>query len=75
MDPAYVVRVIASMANTKFDPRVVAALQSVFDRGGFRLHRAAVVSAEAAAAATAHSSSELRTGVIPATPEITDIRS
>jgi putative nucleotidyltransferase with HDIG domain len=75
MDPAYVVRVIASMANTKFDPRVVAALQSVFDRGGFRLHRAAVVSAEAAAAATTHAAGDQRTGVIAATPEITDIRS
>jgi HD-GYP domain-containing protein (c-di-GMP phosphodiesterase class II) len=55
MDPEYVVRIINSLASTKFDPRVVAALTAVFERGGFRLHRAATVSGEqvAAAAATA----------------------
>jgi hypothetical protein len=53
MDAEYVVRIIASLANTKFDPRVVSALQSVFARGGFRLHRAATVNPEAAAAAAA----------------------
>jgi putative nucleotidyltransferase with HDIG domain len=50
MDPEYVVRIINSLASTKFDPRVVAAITSVFERGGFRLHRAAVVSEQAAAA-------------------------
>ena len=53
MDSEYVVRIIASLANTKFDPRVVSALQSVFARGGFRLHRAAAVNPEVAAAAAA----------------------
>jgi len=53
MDAEYVVRIIASLANTKFDPRVVAALQALFARGGFRLHRAATVNPEAAAAAAA----------------------
>jgi len=57
MDPEYVVRIINSLATTKFDPRVVKALTAVFERGGFRLHRAATVSgeqvAEAAAAASA----------------------
>jgi HD-GYP domain-containing protein (c-di-GMP phosphodiesterase class II) len=48
MDPEYVVRIINSLANTKFDPRVVAAITSVFERGGLRLHRAAVVAAGAA---------------------------
>src|SRR5207237_1291885 len=32
MDPEYVVRIINSLANTKFDPRVVAAITSAFDR-------------------------------------------
>ncbi len=49
MEPEYVVRIINSLANTKFDPRVVAALTSVFERGVLRLHRAATVSAEQAA--------------------------
>ena len=59
MDPEYVVRIINSLATTKFDPRVVKALTAVFERGGFRLHRAATVTgeqvAEAAAAGTATS--------------------
>ncbi|HEV2112682.1 MAG TPA: HD domain-containing phosphohydrolase, partial [Terriglobales bacterium] len=37
MDPEYVVRIINSLAATKFDPRVVAALTAVFERGGLRL--------------------------------------
>jgi HD-GYP domain-containing protein (c-di-GMP phosphodiesterase class II) len=53
MDPEYVVRIINSLANTKFDPRVVAAITAVFERGGLRLHRAGIVSEEQAAAATA----------------------
>ena len=35
MDPAYVVRMINSLAKNKFDPRVVAALTAVFERGAF----------------------------------------
>ena len=53
MDPEYVVRIINSLANTKFDPRVVAAITSVFERGGLRLHRAAVVAAGTGAASEA----------------------
>jgi HD-GYP domain-containing protein (c-di-GMP phosphodiesterase class II) len=53
MDPAYVVRIINSLASTKFDPRVVAALTAVFERGGFRLQRAATVTEEQVAAAAA----------------------
>src|SRR3954464_2298838 len=53
MDPEYVVRIINSLATTKFDPRVVKALTSVFERGGFRLHRAATVSGEQVAEAAA----------------------
>ncbi len=33
MDPEYVVRIINSLAGTKFDPAVVAALTAVFERG------------------------------------------
>ena len=53
MDPEYVVRIINSLANTKFDPRVVAAITSVFERGGLRLHRAAVVAAGTGASSEA----------------------
>ena len=42
MDPEYVVRIINSLAKTKFDPRVLQAITAVFERGGFRLHRAAI---------------------------------
>ena len=57
MDPEYVVRIINSLAATKFDPRVVAALTAVFERGGLRIHRAAVVTGEQVAAAGAALSS------------------
>jgi HD-GYP domain-containing protein (c-di-GMP phosphodiesterase class II) len=53
MDPEYVVRIINSLATTKFDPRVVKALTSVFERGGFRIHRAATVTGEQVAEAAA----------------------
>jgi HD-GYP domain-containing protein (c-di-GMP phosphodiesterase class II) len=53
MDPEYVVRIINSLANTKFDPRVVAALTAVFESGKLRLHRAATVSGDTVAAAAA----------------------
>jgi putative nucleotidyltransferase with HDIG domain len=57
MDPEYVVRIINSLVATKFDPRVVAALTAVFERGGLRIHRAAVVTGEQVAAAGAAASS------------------
>jgi len=47
MDPEYVVRIINSLVNTKFDPRVVNALTTVFERGDFRLRRAAAVTPQA----------------------------
>jgi HD-GYP domain-containing protein (c-di-GMP phosphodiesterase class II) len=43
MDPEYVVRIVTSLSNTKFDPRIVAALTAVFERGDFRIRRAATV--------------------------------
>jgi HD-GYP domain-containing protein (c-di-GMP phosphodiesterase class II) len=33
MDPEYVVRIINSLAGTKFDPKVVAALTAIYERG------------------------------------------
>ncbi|HWZ42446.1 MAG TPA: HD domain-containing phosphohydrolase [Candidatus Saccharimonadales bacterium] len=51
MDPEYVIRIINSLAATKFDPHVVAAMTRVFEMGKLRLHRAATVSAEQATAA------------------------
>ena len=53
MDPEYVVRIINSLANTKFDPKVVAALTAVFERGDLKIRRAAAIQPEAAAAAAA----------------------
>ena len=50
MDPEYVVRIINSLANAKFDARVVAAITAVFGAGKLRLQRAGVVTAEQAAA-------------------------
>jgi HD-GYP domain-containing protein (c-di-GMP phosphodiesterase class II) len=56
MDPEYVVRIINSLASTKFDPRVVAAITAVFERGDLRVHRAGVVQNQVAAAAAGPSS-------------------
>jgi len=53
MDPEYVIRIINSLAATKFDPTVVAAMTKVFETGKLRIHRAAAVSGEEAAAAAA----------------------
>ncbi|HTC94884.1 MAG TPA: HD domain-containing phosphohydrolase [Terriglobales bacterium] len=53
MDPEYVIRIINSLAAAKFDPRVVAALTAVFERGTLRLYRAATVTGEEVAAAAA----------------------
>lgn len=55
MDPEYVVRIINSLVNTKFDPRVVSALTTVFERGDFRLRRVAAVTPEPQAAAATES--------------------
>ena len=51
MDPEYVIRIINSLAATKFDPAVVSAMTKVFETGKLRIHRAAAVSGEEAAAA------------------------
>jgi HD-GYP domain-containing protein (c-di-GMP phosphodiesterase class II) len=51
MDPEYVIRIINSLAATKFDPTVVAAMTKVFETGKLRINRAAAVSGEEAAAA------------------------
>jgi HD-GYP domain-containing protein (c-di-GMP phosphodiesterase class II) len=52
MDPEYVIRIINSLAATKFDPMVVAAMTKVFESGKLRIHRAATISGEQAAAAS-----------------------
>ena len=48
MDPEYVIRIIHSLGQTKFDMRVVGALARVFEQGLLRLHRAAMVTGEEA---------------------------
>ena len=50
-DPEYVVRIINSLANTKFDPRCVAAFTAVFQRGELQVRRGTPMPAMAAAAA------------------------
>ncbi|HYG99628.1 MAG TPA: HD domain-containing phosphohydrolase [Terriglobales bacterium] len=40
MDPEYVIGIINSLVNTKFDPSVVAALTAVFKNGGLAMHHA-----------------------------------
>ncbi len=46
MDPEYVIRIINSLVNTKFDPKIVTALTAVFERGDLRIRRAATVTPE-----------------------------
>ncbi len=50
MDPEYVIRIINSLASTKFDPVVVAAMTKIFETGKLRIQRAATVTGEEAAA-------------------------
>jgi HD-GYP domain-containing protein (c-di-GMP phosphodiesterase class II) len=51
MDPEYVIRIINSLATTKFDPVVVKAMTRVFESGKLRIHRAGTVSGEETPAA------------------------
>jgi HD-GYP domain-containing protein (c-di-GMP phosphodiesterase class II) len=53
MDAEYVIRIINSLANTKFDPHVVEAMTKVFESGKLRVHRAATVKPEEPAQAAA----------------------
>ncbi len=46
MDPEYVIRIINSLVNTKFDPKIVTALTTVFERGDLRIRRAATITPE-----------------------------
>jgi HD-GYP domain-containing protein (c-di-GMP phosphodiesterase class II) len=71
MDPEYVIRIINSMATTKFDPDVVSAVTRVFESGRLRIHRAATINpdaapvAAAAVAAAAGGAAEAISGVDP----------
>jgi putative nucleotidyltransferase with HDIG domain len=49
--PEYAVKIIKTLAQNKFDPVVVAALERVFERGDLNIRRAAVVDETLAAAA------------------------
>ncbi len=66
MDPEYVIRIINSLAAAKFDPRVVAALTAVFERGVLRLYRTATVTGEEVAAAAAGETAGAVAGNTPA---------
>lgn len=58
MDPEYVIRIINSLATTKFDANVVKAMTRVFESGKLRIHRAATITGEEAAAAAVTSAAE-----------------
>ena len=51
MDPEYVIRIINSLANTKFCPKVVLAMTRIFESGRLRVQRAATVTEEQAVGA------------------------
>jgi HD-GYP domain-containing protein (c-di-GMP phosphodiesterase class II) len=51
MDPDYVIRIITSLAQTKFDPQVVAALTAAHQKGQLMVRKVASVTPEAALAA------------------------
>ena len=51
--PEYALKIIQSLANTKFDPRVVDALSRLLERGDLHVRRAAVVTETPAVAAAA----------------------
>jgi len=53
MDPEYVIRIINSLAATKFDPHVVGAMTKVFEGGKLRIQRAATITGEQAQASMA----------------------
>ncbi|MBZ5630230.1 MAG: HD domain-containing protein [Acidobacteriia bacterium] len=57
--PEYVVKIIKSLAETKFDPKVVAALERVFQRGDLHLRRAAVPDEKIVAAAAAEATGQI----------------
>jgi HD-GYP domain-containing protein (c-di-GMP phosphodiesterase class II) len=74
MDPEYVIRIINSLANKKYDPKVVAALTSVFTSGKLRIRRAAALDPTqelSVAAAVAASSTPGPASITMAAPEIT----
>jgi len=59
MDPDYVIRIITSLVDTKFDPRAAAALTAVHRRGELVVRRVATVTPpEASLAATAPAAPE-----------------
>jgi len=68
METEYVVKRIRSMAGTKFDPKVVAALETLFQAGKIRPRRTVPIQPEnavppmavAAAAASATQASDVR---------------
>ena len=57
--PEYAVKIIKTLAQNKFDPQVVAALERVFERGDLNLRRAAVVEEPMAAAAAASDAGDI----------------
>jgi len=51
-EPEYAVKIINTLGRNRLDPKVVAALTKIFERGDLRMHRAATVKEADVAAAT-----------------------
>lgn len=64
MDPEYVVRIINSLVNTKFDPSVVAALTAAFESGELQVRKVATVIPEMPVPAPAEVASSLQTRTV-----------
>jgi HD-GYP domain-containing protein (c-di-GMP phosphodiesterase class II) len=45
-EPEYAVKIINTLSKNRLDPRVVAALTKIYERGDLRMHRAAVIKEE-----------------------------
>jgi putative nucleotidyltransferase with HDIG domain len=52
-EPEYAVKIINTLGRNRLDPKVVAALTRIFERGELRMHRSAAVNEAAVAAAKA----------------------
>jgi HD-GYP domain-containing protein (c-di-GMP phosphodiesterase class II) len=57
-EPEYAIKIINTLGRNRLDPKVVAALTRIFERGELRMHRSAATKEAAAAAAQVKPSAE-----------------
>jgi putative nucleotidyltransferase with HDIG domain len=57
-EPEYAVKIINTLGRNRLDPKVVAALTKIFERGDLRMHRSAAVSEADVAAAVSEAKTE-----------------